>query len=133
MTFSTGVIQTPQMLKTPALQEFIAVTAPNDTGAKRTPRIVRSTSINGSTSSASFSITSSVYGCPSPNPPSFCIWNVIIVDIGQTTTSNFKELVNCTLLLTKKFPMILMCRPPVVKYSAMNSLLVPGGMSTCAE
>ena len=80
-----------QAIKTPTVQEFIADTAPYNTGANRTPwRFIR-TGINGSIPSASGIVARVVTICTIPNPPYLCIWNGTIGNIRQTTTPNFRE------------------------------------------
>ena len=74
MTVSTGVINKPQVLKMPMMQEFIVDTTPYNTVANRTPRRVRRAGGDGSTPAVSGSVTSDVSRFPSPNPPYVCIW-----------------------------------------------------------
>ena len=62
-----------------------------NTRANRTPWRVSRTVIDGCTASASGSGTSDISSCPSLTPPSLCIWNGVIGDIGQTTTQKFRE------------------------------------------
>ena len=91
MTVSTGVIQAPQALKAPAMQEFIVVVTPYNTGENRTTWRLFRKGNNGSNPGSSGSGTSAVYSCPSPTPPSVCTCNGSVVNIGQTTTPKFRN------------------------------------------
>ena len=90
-TVRNGVIQTPQPLNMPTMQDFVTVTTPYNMGANRIPRRVRKNGIYGSTPVTSDSGTSAFSCCPIPTPPSICIWNGSIGNIGKTTTPNFRE------------------------------------------
>ena len=69
MTVSTGVIQTPQALKTTMMQEFILDTTLYNMGVNRNPwRFIRA-SIDGSTPDTIGSGPSTVDICPSTSPP----------------------------------------------------------------
>ena len=88
MTVSTGVIQVPQALKTPVMQEFVACMASYNTGLNRTLRRVNRIGIDGNKPYPSSSVISSVVSCPSPTPPSGLIWNGSIVNIQGNTATN---------------------------------------------
>ena len=92
MTVSTGVIQAPQALNTPATQEFISVTTPYNMGVNRTNRRVSRTGVKGSNPSDSGSGNSAVDRCPSPTPPYICICNGSIWNIGQTVNGSIPSL-----------------------------------------
>ena len=66
MTVSTGVIQLPQVLRTPEMQEFITVTTLYNTGSNRTPLRVIMAFVYVSTPAASGSGTGDVSSCPIP-------------------------------------------------------------------
>ena len=53
ITVSTGIIQAPHALKTPAMHKLIGVTTPNNTGANSTQRRVNRSIIDGSNPSVS--------------------------------------------------------------------------------
>ena len=90
-TVSTGVIQAPQALKTPAIQEFIAAITPLKMGAKRTPQRFIRNGVDGSTSDYSSSGTSDIDSCTNPNLPFVCIWNVSVGNMRKNTTLKFME------------------------------------------
>ena len=69
MTVSTVIVQTPQTIKAPTMQEFIAVMTPYNTGANRTPQRASRIVIDGSTIATSGIGTSAVASCPSSTPP----------------------------------------------------------------
>ena len=73
------------------MQEFISVATPYNTAANRTPWRVFRNVTDGSTPDVSDSGTSDVDGFPSPTPPSVFNWNVIIGNIRQNNTTNFRE------------------------------------------
>ena len=91
MTVSTGVIQVPQALKTPVMQELITFTTLYNTGASMNPQRVTRTDIAGSTPAASRSGTIAISSFPSTNPPYVYICIGSIGNIGQTNTPSFRE------------------------------------------
>ena len=78
MTVRNGVIMMPQVLKTSTMPEFIRVTTPYKTVENSTPRRVRRTNTDGSTSNVSVIVIIDVASCTSPTPPSVCICNISI-------------------------------------------------------
>ena len=97
MNVSTGVIQAPQALKIPVMQEFIAVTTPYNTREKRTPQRVSRTGINGSTLVTSGNravvVSGIIYVCPSPPPfaPPYVILDSSIGKIRQNNTPKLRD------------------------------------------
>ena len=67
------------------------VTTPYNTGSNSNPRRFIRTGIYGYIPADIVSGTSVVDRYPIPIPPSFCICNVSIGNIGQTTNPNFRE------------------------------------------
>ena len=90
-TISAGFVQAPQALKTPTTEEVILVTTAFNKGANKTPRIFFRTEIYGTKPATSSSGISAVVSCPSPTPPSGCIWKGSIGNIRLTTTPNFSK------------------------------------------
>ena len=90
LTISTVVVQAPQALKTPTMEEVIAIMNAQNMGVNRTHRRVSRTDIDGNTPSPSSSGISAEGSCPSPTPPYGCIWKGIIENIRQTTTPTFQ-------------------------------------------
>ena len=87
MTKRTGVIQTPQALKKPTMQELIADTAPYSImNVNMNPQRINSTGIDGSTSSTSGSGTIAVAICISKTPPYFFSCNGSIGNIRKAVT-----------------------------------------------
>ena len=96
LTIRTGVLEDPKVIKTPTMEELIAIATAYNTGVNRNHQIVISTGIDGSTPVTSR--TRDIYGgsvtsyvCPIPLPPSGCIWKESIGNIRQNTTPNFRK------------------------------------------
>ena len=71
MNVRNGFIQAPKAIKMPVMQEFVTVTTPYNTINWRFISI----GVNVSTPASSGSVNNYVASCPSPTPPSVCIWN----------------------------------------------------------
>ena len=85
LSISTGILQAPQTLKLPVVQEFVAYTDLNNTGGNRTSRKVSRTGVDGDIPSPSgISVTSYA-------PYSGCFWNPRIGIIRQSTTPIFRK------------------------------------------
>ena len=69
LKISTGVVQAPQVLKTPVMQEFSTETASYKTGENRTPWSISRTGIDATTPASVSSGISAVDSCLSPTPP----------------------------------------------------------------
>ena len=132
MSISTGVVQVPQALKTPMMEEVIAFMTAYNIGANRNHCIFIRTGIDCTTPDPSSSGSSAVANCPSPNPSYACIWKVIIGNIRKNNTPNFRKSSYWTFPLTEDLPIILFCLLSGVGYSVMNYLTVPVGISTHA-
>ena len=89
MIVSTGVIQEPQAFNTPMMEEVFVVMTAYNTGTIRTPQRVIRTDVDCSAPDSSDSGNSDV--CHSLNPPSVCICNNRVGNIGQTPTPKFRE------------------------------------------
>ena len=96
LTISTRVVQAPNVLKTPTMEEVIMIMTSYNIGANRTPWRVIRTGVDGSTlvtvrtrAVDGDSGTSSDF--TSTTPPSGCIWKGSFGNIRQTTTPNLRK------------------------------------------